>query len=149
MLRIDVGQLTDNLAQGVQRRVARDNGETVSPQALREGLRVSLSELGRTQASAKNDDIDESNLPDTIKEILKMIRALKQQIAEKQAQLEALMTDQSLSPEARRVRVEALQSELGSLQGALSSASANLIKVMREAGLSPEQMQTAAKLAMG
>ncbi|MBB2496172.1 hypothetical protein [Aquipseudomonas ullengensis] len=148
MLRIDVGQMNDNLVLGVQRQAARERGETVAPETVKEGLRVSLSELGRIQSVAKNDDIDESNLPDTVKEILKMMRALKQQIAEKKQELEAVMADQSLSPEARQVRVEALRGELNALQGALSSASANLIKVMREAGLSAEQKQTAAKLAM-
>lgn len=148
MLRIDAGHLNDNLVLGVQRQAARERGESVSPQALQDGLRVSLSELGRIQSVAKNDDIDESNLPDAVKEILKMIRALKQQIAEKKQELEAVMADRSLSPEARQVRVEALQGELSSLQGALSSANANLIKVMRDAGLSPEQRQAAATLAM-
>jgi chromosome segregation ATPase len=77
-----------------------------------------------------------------------MIRELRAQIAEKQAQIDAVMRDQSLDPEARRLQLESLQTELASLNGALASANANLVKLMRENGLSPEQMQTAASLAM-
>lgn len=149
MLRIDVGGLTERLSLSIQRQVARERGETPSAEAVADGLRVSLSELGRGRSSAKNEDIDESNLPDSVKELLRLIRALKQQIAEKKAELEAVLAEPGLDPEARQLRVEALRSELASLQGALSSASANLLKTMREAGLSEEQMQTAAGLALG
>lgn len=148
MLRIDTTALIERLGQGVQRQTARARGEEPEAGEVQAGLRVSLSELGRTQAAAKNDDIDESNLPDAIKEILKTIRALKQQIAEKKAELEALMADPGLDADTRRLRAEALQMELSSLQSALSAASANLLKVMRESALSSEQMQTAASLAM-
>ncbi|MGL4318313.1 MAG: hypothetical protein ACRCTL_17080 [Pseudomonas sp.] len=149
MLRVDTAAVIDRLGLGVQRQAERAGGEEPDAGEVMAGLRVSLSELGRTRAAAKNDDIDESGLPDSVKEILKLIRALKQQIAEKQDELKALMAEPGLDPETRRLRVEALQTELAGLQGALSAASANLIKVMREAGLSGEQMQTAAKLAMG
>jgi len=77
-----------------------------------------------------------------------MIRELKAQIAEKQAQIEAIMSDQSLDAEAKRQQLEGLQTELASLNSALASANANLIKLMRENGLSDEQMMTAASLAM-
>lgn len=149
MLRIDVSDLTGRLSLGIQRQVARQNGEVPDAKAVSDGLRVSLSELGQVRASAKNEDIDESNLPDSVKELLRLIRALKQQIAEKKAELEAVLAEPGLNPEVRQLRVEALRSELASLQGALSSASASLLKAMREAGLSDEQMQTAAGLAMG
>ncbi len=148
MLRVDAASVIERLDLGVQRQAAQARGEEADPAEVQAGLRVSLSELGRTRAAAKNDDIDESGLPDSVKEILKLIRALKQQIAEKQDELKALMADPGLDPETRRLRVEALQAELSGLQGALSAASAQLIKVMREAGLSAEQMQTAAKLAI-
>lgn len=148
MLRVDTAAVIDRLGLGVQRQAARARGEEPDAGEVQAGLRVTLSELGRSQAAAKNDDIDESNLPDSIKEILKTIRALKQQIAEKKAELEALMADPGLDADTRRMRAEALQMELSSLQSALSAASANLLKVMRESALSSEQMQAAASLAM-
>ncbi|MBC9250510.1 hypothetical protein A9179_09520 [Pseudomonas alcaligenes] len=148
MLRMDVGGLTERLSLGLQRQERREAGEMATPEEVSASLRVSLSELGRIRSTAKNDDIDDSDLPDTIKEILKTIRALKQQIAEKQAELEALMAEPGLDAETRRARAEALQMELSELQSALSNASVNLLKAMREAQLSDEQMQTATQLAM-
>ena len=112
-----------------------------------DSLRVSLSELGRNRAVAQNDDIEQSDLPDTIKETLKLIRVLKALIAEKQAELDALMADRSLDPERSLQAMEAVQAELSSLSGALVSANASLIKALRESDLGPEQQQQAALLA--
>ncbi|WP_457787174.1 hypothetical protein [Pseudomonas sp. PL-6] len=146
-MRIESGAPLANLVRGVQRQ--NSAGER-SPEGGREGLRISLSELGRSLSAkaGKNQDIDDSGLPDSIKQLLKMIRELKAQIAEKQAQIEALMSDQSLDAEAKRQQLEGLQTELASLNSALASANANLIKLMRDNGLSDEQMMTAASLAM-
>ncbi|MBA4245496.1 MAG: hypothetical protein C0452_16370 [Pseudomonas sp.] len=146
-MRIDSGGPLGNLVQAMQR---QNTAAERSPEEVREGLRVSLSELGKSMAekAERNRDIDDSDLPKAIKDLLKMIRELRAQIAEKQAQIDAVMRDQSLAPEARRLQLESLQTELASLNGALASANANLVNLMRENGLSPEQMQTAASLAM-
>ncbi|PZE14261.1 hypothetical protein DMX10_06935 [Pseudomonas sp. 57B-090624] len=114
-------------------------------------MRVSLSEAGKAQASdeaKKNQDIDESSLPDSIKQILKMIRKLKEDLREKMAELQSVATDQGLDDETRMQRMEGLQSEVASLNGAISQATASLMKAMREAGLSGEQMLEAAQLLM-
>ncbi|MFT0622708.1 hypothetical protein ACMHYQ_08660 [Ectopseudomonas guguanensis] len=146
-MRIQSGGPLSNLAQGVQRQFSAVER---SPEEVREGLRVSLSELGRSMSAKpdRNEDIDKSELPQAIKDLLKMIRELRAQIAEKQAQIDAMMRDQSLDPEAKRLQLESLQTELASLNGALASANANLVKLMRENGLSSEQMQAATTLAM-
>ncbi|SDP22855.1 hypothetical protein [Ectopseudomonas guguanensis] len=146
-MRIQSGGPLSNLAQGVQRQFSAVER---SPEEVREGLRVSLSELGRSMSAKpdRNEDIDKSELPQAIKDLLKMIRELRAQIAEKQAQIDALMRDQGLDPEAKRLQLESLQTELASLNGALASANANLVKLMRENGLSSEQMQAATTLAM-
>ena len=70
MLKVDVNGLTQRLAQAVQRQEARVAGQEPSEQEVHESLRVSLSELSRTRASAKNEDVDEAELPDNIKEIV-------------------------------------------------------------------------------
>lgn len=112
------------------------------------GVKVSLSATGlaRSKAEAKNSDIDESDLPATIKQLLKLIRELKAQLAEKMAELQALMAQQNLDAETRQARAQALQTEVGSLSGALSSANAQLVKVIREEGLSAEQSASMASL---
>ena len=146
-MRIESGGALANLAQGVQR---QNTAAERSPEEMRDGLQVSLSELGQSLSvkTDQNRDIDESGLPETIKQLLKMIRQLKAQIAEKRAQLQALMTQEELDSETRRVRAQALQAELTTLNGALATANANLIKLMRENGLSSEQMMAASRLAM-
>lgn len=148
MLRVDMHGLHERLALGVQRQEARTEGETTSEQELRDGLRVSLSELGKVRATAQHDDIDEADLPDNIKEILKLIRALRQQIAEKQAELQALMAETGMDPQVRQMRVEALRGELSSLQGALSTTQASLVEALKDKRLSNDQRMQAASLAM-
>ncbi|MFV0456548.1 MAG: hypothetical protein ACK5NQ_16460 [Pseudomonas sp.] len=148
-MRIDITSALNNLSSSFQRQASTAER---TPEELREGLRVSLSELGRSlsakSAEEKNQDIDESGLPDSIKQLLKMIRELKAQIAAKEVELKTLMADQNLSPEARQAQLEALRSELAMLNGAWASANANLIKQLQEQGLSDEQMLTATTLAM-
>jgi len=147
-MRIDITSALNNLNTSFQRQASTAER---TPEELREGLRVSLSELGRSlsaKTEKKNQDIDESGLPDSIKQLLKMIRELKAQIAAKEAELKALMADQNLAQEARQVQLEALQSELAILNGAWASANANLIKQLQKQGLSDEQMLTATTLAM-
>ncbi|HZX18793.1 MAG TPA: hypothetical protein VFF22_18225 [Pseudomonas sp.] len=153
-MRLESTQLSTRMNLALESRSAATEGVAASreeeKQVLRDSLRVSLSELGKARSAAaqKNKDIDESSLPDVLKDILKMIRELKAQIAAKKAELEEVMSDQSLDPEAKRIKIEMLRGELASLQGALSSANATLIKVMREQNLSDQQMQEVSSLLM-
>ncbi|MDF3196070.1 hypothetical protein [Pseudomonas sp. 1928-m] len=153
-MRLESTHLSTRMNLALERKSAASEGVVASneadQQALRDSLRVSLSELGKARSAAaeKNRDIDESSLPDVLKDILKMIRELKAQIEAKKAELKEVMQDQSLNPEAKRIKIEALQGELASLQGALSSANATLIKTMREQNLSDQQMQEVATLIM-
>lgn len=104
------------------------------------GVRVSLSADGLArskQRDDKNADIEQSNLPDDVKQLLKMIRELKAQLAQKMAELQALMAQGNTDDQAHQARLRALQTEVGSLGGALNTANAQLVKVMRD--LSNEQ----------
>lgn len=106
------------------------------------GVKVSLSAVGLArskEAENKNADIDESNLPDEIKQLLKMIRELKAQLAQKMAELQALMAQGDMEDDAQQAKVRALQTEVGSISSALSSANAQLVKVMRDQKLTSEQ----------
>ncbi|MGG2396893.1 hypothetical protein ACJRW5_08075 [Pseudomonas sp. SH1-B] len=146
-MRIEPSGHLRNLVQGVQRQFT---AAEPTPEEVREGLRVSLSELGKQLASKseKNQDIDDSDLPAAIKDLLKQIRELQAKIAEKQAELESVAGDRSLDDDTRRLRLDALRTELASLNAALTSANATLIKLMHENGLSNEQMTAVASLAM-
>jgi chromosome segregation ATPase len=148
-MRIESSTPLTNLAAASQR---QNTAAEQTPEQQREGIRVSLSELSKSlsaSAGEKNKDIDESGLPDSTKDLLKMIRKLKAEIAAKQAELRELMADQGMDPETKRAKADGLQTQLASLNSALSSANANLIKQIREQGLSGEQAQVASSLAMG
>ncbi|AZF27978.1 MULTISPECIES: hypothetical protein [unclassified Pseudomonas] len=114
-----------------------------------EGVTVTISAAAFQAAGAaksSNSDIDDSGLDDNVKQVLKMIRQLKQQIAEKQAELAAVAAANNLSPEEARARTSALQSEISSLQAGLMSAQTSLAKSMK--GMSAEDSMKAASLSM-
>ncbi|UZE13883.1 hypothetical protein [Pseudomonas sp. B21-053] len=116
-----------------------------------EGIKVSLSGAGiekAAEAKGENSDIEQSGLPDNIQQILKMIRKLQQQIAEKLAEMQAVMKDKRLSPEERKAKLGALQAFINNLNGGLIVANNALSKAMKQAGLTPEQVLKAASLAM-
>ena len=124
-------------------------GPATSPVA--EGIKVSLSGAGLTKAAGShgsNKDIEESGLPENIQQILKMIRQIQQQIAEKVARMQVVMADKRLSDEERRAKLGALQAAIGTLNGGLITANLSLSKAMKQANLSPEQVLKAASLAM-
>ncbi|WP_082224433.1 hypothetical protein [Pseudomonas trivialis] len=114
-----------------------------------EGVTVTISaDAFKAAGAAKssNADIDDSGLDDNVKQVLKMIRQLKQQIAEKQAELAAVAAANNLSPEEARARTSALQGEISSLQAGLMSAQTSLAKSMK--GMSAEDSMKAASLSM-
>ncbi|MYZ44608.1 hypothetical protein [Schauerella aestuarii] len=137
------------------------DGETDTPDKGDQGVTVTLSAEGRTLARmsggisgaapaqrSDNSDIDDSDLPLGIKNALKQIRELKQQLKEKMEELQRTMSDQTLAPKQRAAKVQQLQAEIGVITTALATAMKALSEALQSSGVSPEQLQTAAKLAM-
>ena len=114
-MRLESTQLSTRMNLALERKSAAAEGIAESSeadkQAFRDSLRVSLSEQGKARSAAaqKNRDIDESSLPDVVKDLLKRIRELKAQIEAKRNELKEVMQDQSLDPEAKRIKIETLQ----------------------------------------
>ncbi|MFK3942246.1 hypothetical protein ACI2KC_11265 [Pseudomonas monteilii] len=146
------------ISSAAQTATAAQEGETSSSSSTTgtsrtEAVKVSLSGLAleksaSAQKAASNRDIEESGLPDTTQNILKMIRELKQKIQEKQVELQAVLMDSHLDPQTRQMKAADVQSELGALSAALTTASAALNKQIKDGVLSAEQGQQAAMLAM-
>lgn len=119
-------------------------------------ITVSLSPLGKElsltsqQASKieRDKDIDDSSLPDGIKEILKRIRDLKEQIQQKLMELQRIQANDKLSEAQKKQELERVQAELTSLNGALSSAHAMLNKVMDDIELGGEARMEVGDLLM-
>ncbi|MCB5185225.1 hypothetical protein LG201_08410 [Methylobacillus gramineus] len=116
---------------------------------------VKISQLGQllssfapqqTNKSNPNQDIDDSDLPDLIKTILKQIRKLQEQLREQQQRLQAIMANQHLSADERKTQLLEVQAAISTLHTGLSAAMKTLHKTMSDQGLSKEQMATVASL---
>lgn len=108
--------------------------------AIADSVRVSLSARAeRSQQAADSKDVDESDLPDLIKQLLKHIRELKLQVTALQQEMAELARQPGLSDEDRAAQMDLLRTELSSLSAALTSAYGALSKAMQQQGLSDEQ----------
>ncbi len=112
------------------------------------GIHVDLSPLGldKSKKSARDKDIDESELPDNVKQALKAIRDKQEELEKKQQELQQLMSNSSMPPEEKQEKVEALQAEVSSLSRGLVDAKNNLVSSMEDQGLTEQQIQTAMAL---
>lgn len=139
-------RITDR--QGAAATQARADGTDTEGQESAAGVILHISPAGikQAQASQKNQDIDDSDLPDTIKDLLKMIRELKAKVQERTQALQQLMADTSLSDEERSLQTQQLQAEIATLSGALATAMGQLTKAIKEADLSDTQASEVAKL---
>ena len=111
---------------------------------VRLGVEVTLSP--QSKAVNKDADIEASNLPTVVKDQLKIIRRIQEQIARKMDELQAVAKDPSLSPKAREIKTRQLQMELTVLNQSLMSATREMNKSMRDLKLSTEQVTKAAGL---
>ncbi|EIK95056.1 hypothetical protein PMM47T1_18925 [Pseudomonas sp. M47T1] len=110
---------------------------------------VTLSAAGMSQATqqSNNKDIEDSGLPPTLQQTLKIIRQLKKQLADKMAELQALASDKNLTAQQRQARMAALQTAINAINAAMIIATASLAKSMKELNLSPEQVIKVGALA--
>lgn len=119
-------------------------------------IKVKLSPLGKelsltsqqAQKQERDKDVDDSSLPDGIKDILKRIRDLKEQIQQKLMELQRVQASDKGSETEKMQELERVQSELTSLNGALSSAHAMLNKIMDDIKLDGDSRMDVAGLLM-
>lgn len=112
------------------------------------GIHVDLSPLGlqKSKKAERDKDIDESELPDTVKQSIKAIRDKQEELEKKQQELQQLMSNNSMPPEEKQEKVKALQSEVSSLSRGLVDSKNNLVSSMQDQGLTEQQIQTAMAL---
>ncbi len=111
------------------------------------GKALSLAN-GKAGKARNDDDIDNSSLPGGVKELLKRIRDLNEQIQQKMIELRQIQANQRLSEQARAQALERVQAELSSLNGALVKANAMLLKAMDDAELGGDARMEVAQLLM-
>lgn len=114
-------------------------------------INVSLSPAGLSLSSpskARDQDIEDSDLPTAVKEALKRIRELRAALQEKLRELNKAMADHTLPDDQRRQRIDRLQVEVSTLISALAMANNALVKLLNDSKLSSEQKMTAGLLSM-
>lgn len=115
---------------------------------------VSISPLGRslsTQNSQRLDNnagINNSDLPDAVKALLKMIAELRAALAKKLQELREVQADKNLTPAQRKERTQQIQTVISGLSGALVGATQNLVQALRGDTLTDDQKLQAGMLAM-
>lgn len=124
-------------------------------QPIGESVRISISAEALNAAAKhqkaeqnKHADIDDSDLPDTMKGLLKRIRELREQLEQKQLELQQVMADQKLSESEKEQKVSRLQGEVAALSGAVASAMQDLDELMNSKNISADQKKTAGFLLM-
>ncbi|MBV4477458.1 hypothetical protein N8H74_24490 [Pseudomonas sp. B2M1-30] len=118
-----------------------DASAMASP-TLVDSVKVSLSgaAIARSAgAGGNNRDIEASDLPENVQQLLKMIRKLQQQIAEKNALINQVMLDSKLSNEERLAKVAAFRSAIAALNTGLITANLSLAKVVTQSNMTPDQ----------
>lgn len=136
-----VASLPESAETSVSHKAGTDETSLGSP-TLVEGVKVSLSGASIEKAfsaGGDNSDIEDSGLPENIQQLLKMIRKLQQQIAEKKARMNAVMSDKTLSNEEKVNMLAALRGAIATLNTGLITANLALSKVMDQSGLTSDQ----------
>ncbi len=136
------------LAQSAETRASQAEEARQSGSAPSEGIKVDLSLKGLEAASKQqaDADIDESGLPESVRQLLKMIRKLQRELAEANRQLQALMRDRSLDPVEMQRKTAALQARVSALSASLNTVNFGLVRAMSQADLTPDQVGKAMKL---
>lgn len=109
---------------------------------------ASASEKAGNSQEAKNTKIDESDLPQEIKELLKRVAEYREKLREKEQELEEVMRDQSLNDEQRQAKLDALQQEISSLNNSLQEAMSQLSKLVTQMDLDDGAVVGMMSLAM-
>lgn len=149
MLTVDIKSTRQAiLAQQSESRAEQPEEAVRQGSAASEGIKVNLSLKGLEVASKQQGDadIDESGLPESVRQLLKMIRKLQKELAEANRQLQALMRDRSLDPVEMQKKTAALQARVSALSASLNTVNFGLVRAMSQVELTPEQVGKAMKL---
>lgn len=139
-----------NASNSNQASASANSSEEQQSEAVGKGTYLYLSEDGlqMSRNENKNQDIDDSDLPNEIKDLLRAIRELKELLRERTLELKQLMANKSLTEEQRDLKAQQLQIEIAALNSTLLTTMGNLVDAQKEAGLSLEQSATFARLLL-
>lgn len=151
MIRMDALTLVMNrtvIRSETQPAQVTSDTEAVNSSDKMSGIHVDLSPLGlqKSKNAGRDTDIDESELPESVRSALKVIRDQQEELEKKREELQKLTNDNSMPPKEKDQKLKQLQAEISSLLRAISDAKSNLLSSMQDQGLSDQQIQKAMQL---
>lgn len=127
------------------------SGATASSQASISDRGRALFEMSSKTAShtaKRNQSIDDSELPDSVKNLLRMIRELRERLAKLSQELQEVQADRTMNPDVKRTRLLQIQAQMSAMNGAILMATRKLASLMRDLKLDKEQQMSAGMLAL-
>ncbi|MGB6240916.1 MAG: hypothetical protein WBF69_00365 [Castellaniella sp.] len=99
-------------------------------------------------AKSRYQDIEDSDLPDGVKNLLRAIRDLRETLNRLMRELQQIQADKQMPAEAKRTRLLQLQAQISSVNGALIQTTQKLASMLRNMKLDQAQQMTAGQLAL-
>lgn len=144
---------TTPAAAGASTPARRDTPAGEVHLGLRTAGTASISDAGRALADAVggargSDDIEDSNLPDQIKSVLRHIRELRRMLEQLVLQLRQVQADARMEILVRRAREQQLQARISTYNAAMIAAMHKLNSLMNRVGLDSAQKMATVRLAL-
>lgn len=136
-------------------RVSSPESKTHGQMIGAESVRISISAEALNAAAKhqktkenKHADIENSDLPKPMQDLLKRIRELREQLVQKQQELQKVVADQHMAEHQKEQLAVRLRAEIAALSGAMVSAMQKLDELLDSKNVSDDQRKTAGFLLM-
>ena len=127
-------------------RVAPEDSDAKKNKSIH--LHLSEDAKNKSRLEKKKEAIDKSDLPTKIKDYLKRIHELKEELRKLEQALKKVMANNNLSEEQKDLQADQLQTQINALNNALVSTLNALEKDLKEEPLTQEQAATFAELLL-
>lgn len=111
-------------------------------------LHLSEDAKNKSRLEKKKEAIDKSDLPTKIKDYLKRIHEIKEELRKLKQALKKVMANNNISEEQKGLQADQLQQQINALNNALVSTLNALEKGLKEEPLTQEQAATFAELLL-
>ena len=111
-------------------------------------LHLSEEAKNKSRLEKKKEAIDKSDLPTKIKDHLKRIHELKEELRKLEQELKKVMANNNISEEQKDLQAAQIQTQINALNSALLSTMNSLIEDLKEEPLTAEQASSFAELLL-
>lgn len=127
-------------------RVAPEDSATKENKSIY--LHLSEEAKNKSRLEKKKEAIDKSDLPTKIKDHLKRIHELKEELRKLEQELKKVMANNNISEEQKDLQAAQIQTQINALNSALLSTMNSLIEDLKEEPLTAEQASSFAELLL-